>query len=174
MRYWVPRVALERYPNRPYDEWERAGVLTVTEGEVTDYAFVRGQIADDCRADGVVSVFYDQRSARETAQLLAADGIDMVPMLQGFALNEAIKRLLSLVVSGELCHGHETDPILTWMASNLVLLTGMKGEKRLAKERAPEKIDGIAALVMGIEGALVRRERTPPPQYQLIVLGGRT
>jgi phage terminase large subunit-like protein len=171
LRYWIPRIALERYPNRPYAEWERAGFLTVTEGEVTDYAKVRAQIAEDCRADGIRSVFYDQRSARETAQLLMAEGIDMVPMLQGFALNEAIKRLLALVVSGELCHGD--DPILTWMASNLVLLTGTRGERRIAKERSPEKIDGMAALVMGIEGAIVRRERTPQPQYQVLIVGGR-
>lgn len=170
MRYWLPRIALERYPNRPYADWERAGILTVTEGDVTDFGLVRQQISDDVRADGLVSVFYDQRSARETAQLLAGEGIDMVPMLQGFALNEAIKRMLGLIVSGELCHGN--DPILSWMASNLVLLTGQKGERRLAKERSPEKIDGIAALVMGIEGALVRRERTPPPTYELFVLGG--
>lgn len=170
LRYWVPQIALERYPQRPYDQWKRAGHLTVTENDVTDYEQVRASIIQDCRADGVQSVFYDQRSARETAQLLAAQGIDMVPMLQGFALNEAIKRLMGLITSGHLCHGD--DPILTWMASNLVLLTGVKGEKRIAKERSPEKIDGIAALVMGIEGSLIRRERIKPPEFQFFVLGG--
>jgi phage terminase large subunit-like protein len=171
MRFWVPQVALERYPNRPYAEWQRAGLLTVTEGDVTDYDFVRTQIAADCRADGIHSVFYDQRSARETAQLLMAEGIDMVPMLQGFALDEAIKRLLALVVAGDLCHGD--NPILTWMASNLVLLFNSQGKQRIAKERSPEKVDGMAAIVMGIEGALVRRERTPPPKYQVVIVGGR-
>jgi phage terminase large subunit-like protein len=169
MRYWVPRIALERFLNRPYAEWERAKWLTVTEGEDTDYSFVREAIANDCRAEGLRSVFYDQRSSRESAQILAGQGIDMVPMLQGFALNEAIKRLLGMIVSGHLCHGD--DPILTWMASNVVVLKGAKGEQRLAKERSPEKIDGIAALVMGIEGALVRRERVPEKQYQMFVLG---
>lgn len=170
MRFWIPEVALERYPHRPYEEWQRRGLLTVTRGEVTDYSFVRQQIADDCRSDGIQSVFYDQRNARETAQLLQAEGLDMVPILQGFGLNEAIKRFLGLVTSGELCHGH--DPVLSWMASNLVLLTGSKGERRIAKERSPEKIDGIAALVMGIEGAIVRRERTAPPSFQTFFIGG--
>lgn len=85
-------------------------------------------------------------------------------------MNEAINRLQALILSAQLCHGNE--PVLTWMASNTVVITGSKGEKRLAKERSPEKIDGIAALVMGIEGALVRRERTPPPAYQAYVFGG--
>jgi phage terminase large subunit-like protein len=91
-------------------------------------------------------------------------------MAQGTALNEALKKLLELVVSGELCHG--TDPILTWMASNTVLHTNGAGERRLAKERSPEKIDGIAALTMGIEGAVIRRARTPPAEYQVLVYGG--
>jgi phage terminase large subunit-like protein len=171
MRYFVPSVALERYPNRPYAEWKRSGILTVTEGDDTDYSFVRQQILDDAHADGLRSIYYDKRTANETAQILKGEGLDVVPMLQGFALNEAIKRMLGLIVSGHLCHGD--DPILTWMASNVVVIKGAKGEQRLAKERSPEKIDGIAALVMGIEGALVRRERVPDPSFQMLVMGSR-
>jgi phage terminase large subunit-like protein len=170
MRYWLPDVALERFPNRPYDAWRRAGILTVTEGDVTDYEIVRATILDDAKRDGLTSVFYDQRTARETAQILMAGGLDMVPMAQGFALSEALNRLLELIAAGLICHGD--DEILTWMASNVVTLTNSKRERRLAKERSPEKIDGIAALVNGIEGALIRRERKPPPSYQLAFVGG--
>jgi phage terminase large subunit-like protein len=159
MRYYLPRIALERFPTRPYAQWERAGILTVTEGNVTDYDVLRADIIADHAEHGMQSVFYDPKTARETAQILLGAGIDMVPMPQGFALNEAITRLLTFVADGDLCHGD--DPILAWMADNTVLVFGTKGEKRLAKERAPEKIDGIAALVMGIEGAVVRREREP-------------
>jgi phage terminase large subunit-like protein len=116
------------------------------------------------------AIYFDKRSARETAQLLMAEGVTMIEMAQGFAMNEALKKLSELVVSGELCHG--SDPILSWMASNTVLLTNPKGERRLAKERSPEKIDGIAALTMGIEGAVVRRDRAGVPQYQILAFGG--
>jgi phage terminase large subunit-like protein len=170
MRYWLPDVALTRYPNRPYQQWQRAKILDVTEGDVTDYEKIRQVITADYKADGMQAIFYDTRTARETAQILAADGVTMIQMLQGFALNEALKKLSELVVSGDLCHGG--DPILSWMASNTVLLTNSKGERRLAKERSPEKIDGIAALTMGIEGAIVRRERVGMPQYQILAFGG--
>jgi phage terminase large subunit-like protein len=171
MKYYLPEIALERYPNRPYSEWRRAGILTVTPGEVTDYSFVRAQMLADFKAEGLIQVCYDTKTARETAQLLIAEGVDMVPMTQGFALNEAIKRFLAMVVAGQIHHGN--DPVLTWMASNLVVLKGTKGELRIAKERAPEKIDGIAALVMGIEGALIRRERKTAPAFQMFTLGRR-
>lgn len=171
IRYFIPRDSLQRFPDRPYPVWERAGVLTITDGPVTDYAVVREAIRVDYHALGMQSVFYDTKTARETAQILTGEGLEMVAMQQGFSLNEAVTRLLMLVASGQLCHGKE--PVLTWMASNTVVITGTKGEKRIAKERSPEKIDGIAALVMGIDGAVVRRERIPAPNYAIHVYGGR-
>ncbi len=163
VRYWVPRAALERFPDRPYDEWQRAGLLTVTEGNVTDYAVVRAQIKADCDAAGVVAVGFDQRSASETSQELLKAGIVMVKINQGFYLDEAIRKFSELVAEGTLCHGREK--ILTWMASNVVTITGMKGEKRLAKEKSPEKIDGISAVINAIEWGIVRREREPESVY---------
>jgi phage terminase large subunit-like protein len=157
MRYWLPADAFAAYPNRPYSQWERGGLLTRTQGRVTDYGLVREEIQALCRTHGVTSIFYDPKSARETAQILEGHGLEMVELGQGFALSEAIKRLLSLVSSGELCHGNED--ILSWMAANVVLRHGPEGRVRLDKDEAADKIDGISALAMGIDGAVVRRER---------------
>lgn len=173
LHYWVPDVALQRHPNRDYEIFTRAGVLTVTDGDDTDYEKVRARIIEDCRENGVITVFYDTRSAKETAQILKGQGIDIAPITQGFPMHEAIQRFLGMVVDGTFCHEHELDPVLTWMASNLTLLENSKKEKRIAKERAPEKIDGIAAVIIGIEGAIVRRAREPEMTYQIIKLGGR-
>lgn len=162
-RFWLPSVAIDRYPDRPYQQWKRQGLLTVTEGNVTDYALVRESILADCKADGIAAIAFDPRSATETAQELQAAGITMVNTTQGFALHEAIKRLLELVVSGRLRHGR--NDILTWMASNTVLRVGTKGEKRLDKERSPEKIDGIAALATVLDWAVVRRARSSDSVY---------
>ncbi len=170
-RFWVPEVALERFPDRPYTEWKRSGLLTVTEGDITDYEAVRKTIMADCKADGVKAIAYDPRSATETSIVLQGAGIQMVNTTQGFALHEAIKRTLELIVSGELCHGD--NKILSWMASNMVVLTGgSKGEKRIAKERSPEKIDGMAALVTAIDWAIVRRPPQTTPEYSILVLSG--
>lgn len=172
MRYYLPEVALERYPNRPYSEWQHAGLpLVITPGEATDQSFIREDIKKAVVKYGMKAVFFDQRHARETAQILIGEGIDMVPLMQGFQMSEAITRMLEMVTLGTLCHGNEL--ILTWMASNLVLTDGAKGERRINKQKAPDKIDAIAALVMWIEGALVRRERLPVPTYQAYFFGGR-
>lgn len=171
MHYFTPEAALERFPSRPYDAWIRGGWLTVTSGAATDFAVVRARILRDRDADGISTVFYDASYAVETAQILTGEGILMVGMRQGFAMNEAIRRLGTLIATGDLCHG--ADPVLAWMASNTVTVEGTKGDLRLAKERSPEKIDGIAALVMGIDGAIIRRERTQVRDPFVDVYGGR-
>jgi phage terminase large subunit-like protein len=158
MRFWAPQAALVKYPARPYDEWRRAGVLTLTPGNTVDYGAIQGTIADDCAADGVREVSYDNRFAEQLAQNLIGQGIVMLNTGQGFQLNEAIKWLLELIVNGTLCH--DDNPVLTWMASNFVVRHGNKGEIRPAKELAAEKIDGIVALAM----ALDRIVRAPKEQ----------
>jgi phage terminase large subunit-like protein len=170
MRYFVPQSALERYPHRPYSQWERAGILTVTPGDVTDYGIVREVIQADHAATGMLSIAYDTKTARETAQILMGEGIDMIPIPQGFALNESIRKLTSLVALGKV--RHDDDPILSWMADNSVFRDGPGGTKRLDKQAAAEKIDGIAALLNGIEVAVVRREREQTTEPQVFFVGG--
>lgn len=172
MRYFLPAAAMDKYRQRPYAPWQRDGLLTVTQGDVTDYAFVREAIQDDAREFGIKSIFFDPKSARETAQILTGAGLDMVKIDQGFAQTEAIRRMSELIAAGTLRHGG--DPILSWMADHCVFRDGPQAQKRLDKEASPEKIDGIAALVMGIDGAVVRRPREPEPEYQVMIVGSRT
>jgi phage terminase large subunit-like protein len=169
MRFWLPQSALRKYPHRPYDHWRRAGVLDVTPGEMSDYDIVEAAVADECRRWGVQQCAYDRRFGHQLAQHLQGMGITMVDTAQGFQLNEPLKRFLELVAEGDLCHGNH--PILTWMASNLVVRTGPQGEMRIDKEQAAEKIDGIAAIVMAMD----RFIRQPPkPENVYLTRGVRT
>lgn len=146
MRYWLPRAALKKYPDRPYAEWERSGLLTVTEGDVVDYEAIEQAVEDLCRESGVLQCGFDKRFLGQMSQRLAGAGLSMVDIPQGFHLNEAIKRVSEWVAGGELCHGG--DPILAWMADNAVVKFGRNKEMRLDKEASKDKIDGIAALVI--------------------------
>lgn len=155
-RFWLPEAAILRYPNRPYEEWRRSGTLTVTEGDITDYQQVEDEVAEACIAAGVLECAFDRRFANQMAQNLMGAGLTMVDMPQGFFLNEALRKLSDLVATGNLAHGH--NPILTVMASNAVVRHGRNKEIRLDKDKAAEKIDGIAALTM----ALARAIAVPP------------
>jgi phage terminase large subunit-like protein len=156
MRFWLPRAALLKYPDRPYAEWERAGLLTVTEGDTTDDDLIEETVLEDARADGVLELAYDKRFAHQLSLHLQGAGITMVDTPQGYALNESIRSVQKAIIALEIAHGN--NPIMTWMMDNSVLRVGRFQQVRLDKEAAPEKIDGPSALVM----ANARRIATPP------------
>lgn len=169
VQFWLPQAAVDKYPNRPYAQWKRAGLMTVTEGNITDYDRIEQTIETDCRRDGIRTVAYDKRFAEQMAQHLIGAGIDMLDQPQGFQLNEAIRRKGELIASGLLCHGHHE--ILGWMASNYVVRHGTRaGDLRPDKERAADKIDGQVALDMAL-AVWIREPRKPEPKYQIFVLG---
>jgi len=159
-RFWIPQAALEKYPMRPYVEWQRAGILIVTQGPTTDYDLVENTVREDCHHDGIREVAYDKRFAEQMAQHLIGAGITMWDTPQGFQLNEAIRKKLDLIATGKLCHGN--DPILAWMASNYVLRLGsIKGEVRPDKEKAGDKIDGQVAIDMLLDRIIRQPVREP-------------
>lgn len=156
-RVWIPEATLRARPDRPYESWQRVGVLEVTEGETTDYDRVEADVYALCREWGVRDVGYDKRFAEQMAQRLTSAGLSLIDTGQGFQLNEAMEHLLTLVKAGQLLH--EGHPILTYAADNLVVRHGIRGEVRPDKPSAKDKIDPIVALVM----ALDRMLRTPAP-----------
>lgn len=147
-KFWIPASAKEAYPQRPYDQWERAGLLNVTEGNITDYNVVQDAIAEDCERWGVIEVAYDKRFAQQMALNLQGEGVTMVDTPQGFQLTEPINKLLEVVKAQKLAHGG--DAILSWMAGNVEGKHGRDKQIRIDKEASIDKIDGISALVMAI------------------------
>lgn len=167
-RFWIPQAALLKYPERPYKDWQRAGLLEVTDGDTTDLDLVEAAVLADSVSSGVRELAYDKRFASQLALHLQGAGLTLVDTPQGFQLNEAIRKVNEWVATGNLAHNGHT--ILGWMADNTVVVTGRQGELRLDKQRAKEKIDGIAALVMAAARTL---HETPQPEYQMLVFGGR-
>jgi phage terminase large subunit-like protein len=168
LQYWLPQSALEKYPNRPYDHLRRSGPLTITAGDVTDYAQVRAAILSDWQRYGIRVIGFDMRAARETSQILQGFGVTLVEIPQGQLLHEALKRLLGMVKAGDLCHGNEV--ILSWMASNAVIDHGSGANPRmqLNKMKSADKIDGISAIANLIEVALIRRLHQSEPTVLIV------
>jgi phage terminase large subunit-like protein len=167
MRFWLPRVALTRYPDRPYGEWEEARLLTVTEGDTTDLDLVEETILEDARTDGLLEIAYDKRFANQLALHLQGAGLTMVDTPQGYALNESIKAVSKVIADVELAHGNHL--ILTWMMDNAVLRTGRNREVRLDKDAAKEKIDGAVALVMANARRIAQVHELPADDPELVV-----
>jgi phage terminase large subunit-like protein len=164
--YWLPRIALEKFPHRPYAVWERAGLLTVTEGDIVDQAYIEETLAALAAQWGIREIAYDKRFAQNLAMRLQDRGIVLFDQAQGFQLNEALMYVHGLVMTGKLCHGG--DPILSWAAANMVVRHGTKGEIRPDKDKAREKIDPVVALVMAAMRGLAHPVENDP---MITVLG---
>lgn len=148
--FWIPSAALQK-PNRPYGEWQRAGALNVVpESETVDYNQVQDAVRELCLQHGVIEVAYDKRFAEQMAQNLKnLHGIEMVNTPQGFQLTEALRKLSDIVTNETVVH--DGNPVMSWMAANLIVKHGRNGEMRPDKDKAAEKIDGFVALVMALD-----------------------
>ena len=154
-RFWLPEEDLRRRGERdrvPYEVWARQGLLQLTPGNVIDYAYVRREIATLRERYDFGGISYDKWAATQLVQELMADGVDMAPVGQGMASMAApTKELLNVTVARKLRHAG--NPILRWQADNLVVIQDAAGNVRPAKHKARARIDGMVALIMGLDRA---------------------
>lgn len=156
-RFWLPEenvVELERKHRVPYRAWADAGLITLTPGNVIDYAFVRGEVVAQAGERALRKLFADPYNATKLGlELKEQDGLPVEYLRQGFlSLSGPTKELLRLVIGGKLRHGG--NPILRWHASNAVADQDAAGNLKLSKAKSRRKIDGLAALVNAIAAAL--------------------
>lgn len=158
--FWTCEAALQRYRERPYDVWRRHGLVTITEGDVTDYTRIRHDVSEIARRLGVQKIAYDRRGALQLSQELMGDGLAMVEQGQGFFLSEPTKTLSRLVAAGPEHFTHDPNACLDWQAGNLSVLRGTRNDLRPVKTFGPEKIDGMVVLIIM---ALAHATTPPPP-----------
>lgn len=157
-RFWVPEEAMRERSKRdrvPYDVWVRQGFITATPGAVIDYDYILQQLKEDCESYDVDELAYDRWGATKLANDIDKEGITtLVQFGQGFAsMSAPMKELEKLIVQHMLAHGN--NPVLTWMAHNLVAAHDAAGNIKPDKANSIEKIDGLTALIMAIARAIV-------------------
>jgi phage terminase large subunit-like protein len=95
---------------------------------------------------------------------LVNDGVPMVEVRPTVAnFSEAMKELEALVLAGRF--HHNGDPILTWMVSNVVCHRDAKDNIYPRKELPENKIDGVIALLMALNRALLQPETGSMDDY---------
>ena len=173
--FWLPRETLNlrvRRDHVPYDVWEKQGLFHVTEGNVVDYNFVRRTINDLGKQYHILEIGVDRWNATQLITDLAGDGFTMVPIGMGFKdMSPGMKDLYKLLLEGRVNHGG--NPVLRWMAGNVVAEVDAAENIKPSKKRSTEKIDGIVALIMGLDRA-VRHEQAgsvyDQPDRGLVIL----
>ncbi len=60
---------------------------------------------------------------------------------------------------------HDGNKVMTWCAANAVVTTDPAGNRKVSKERATGRVDGIVAAVMAA-GCSMAPSKEKPRQYQ--------
>ena len=151
--FWLPEDTLELRCRRDhvlYDVWQKQGFIQTTEGNVIHYGFIEKFIDRLGETYHIREIAYDRWNATQMVQNLEDMGFTMVPFGQGFKdMSPPSKELFKLLMEGNIIHGG--NPVLKWMAGNVVMRQDPAGNIKPDKEKSVEKIDGIVASIMALD-----------------------
>lgn len=150
--FFCPAATIERRStedNVPYDDWERAGLITKTAGARIDYDVVRERILDLVDEFDVPAIGVDPWNAAGLVSDLLDAGHDVVELRMGFrTMSGPTKEFLALIADGAIEHGGH--PVLDWMAENTQGRFDVNENVMPKKVSQRRRIDGVVAAIMGI------------------------
>ena len=151
--FWIPEETIPRRVKAnsvPYDIWEKQGYIMSTEGNVIHYDFIEKFIMDLSEKYHILEIAVDRWNATHMIQNLEGEGFTIVPFGQGFSsMSAPTKEFYRLLMEGRIIHGG--NPVLRWMAGNVVIDTDPAGNIKVTKAKSKEKIDGIVAAIMALD-----------------------
>lgn len=167
--FWLPEAVLadplhaEGRGPAPYRTWHKQGHLRLTPGDWVDHNAVEEQIEDWIDAYSIRRITFDQFAA---AQAMASrlnenhgDGDEPLAEIlhkKASAVTDPAKELEARVKGGPARLRHDGNPVMNWMASNVVV-SRRRDETILPikeSQMSPNKIDGIDALINAIAPAV--------------------
>lgn len=167
-RFWIPKDNIQRRVEKdrvPYDVWVRDGYIEPTPGATIDYTYILHRLGEDMNKYHIKDLSFDRYGAIKVIQDLQDMGFEkedakrayqhrrLIDFGQGFvSMSPAAKELEKLILSKKINHGN--NPVLTWMASNVVIKADPAGNIKPDKEKSTERIDGVVALVMAVDRAV--------------------
>jgi phage terminase large subunit-like protein len=160
--FWLPDAVL-KHPDHaqgrgpaPYRTWVQQEHLRLTEGDWVDHNAVEDQVREWLDKFAIRRITFDQFAAAQAmASRLNEDfgyGNDpLAGILHKNAKNvtDPAKELEQRVKAGRIRFRHDGNPVMTWMASNVVV-SRRRDETILPikeTEMSPNKIDGIDATI---------------------------
>lgn len=141
----VEKVRKERVP---YYEWEKAGYITFTPGEVVNYIYIIDYINNIKKEYNfnIKEICFDPWNANMLGAELLSQGYICVEIRQGIrTLGEPTKVFREKVYNKEVVH--DSNPILKWAVSNAIIDMDTNGNFKISKKASTQKVDPLAAVI---------------------------
>lgn len=152
--FYVPESALLESKNaKMYAGWAESGYITVMDGEEIELSRIEEDVRETPERYGVQELAYDPWQATQLAQNLRAENVEAVEFRNTVGNMSPAMRELEAAIAGGRFH-HPDNPVLNWMASNVVAKEDAKENIFPRKELPENKIDGMIALIMAIGRAI--------------------
>ena len=154
--FWMPKVPCKRDSRMQsvIDSWKKQGFIRETDGNTVDYDQVLLDILKLVEPYRICGVAFDRgfQGSQMGNNLMKHFGEKVEQFPQGIiSMNAPFRELLELIVSGRF--HHDGNPVMRWMASNVVAET-RGGLIKPSKDASSEKIDGITAGTMALGVAI--------------------
>ncbi len=152
--FWTPEQGLAdraRRDRAPYDVWHRQGVLRTTPGATVDLEHVAADMLEIFAEMDVQAIAFDRWRIDQLRRELDRMGAELplVEFGQGFqSFSPALDVLEAELLNGRIAHGG--NPLLTWCAANAVVVRDPSNNRKLDKQKATGRIDGLVALAMSM------------------------
>lgn len=123
----------------PYDQWQKMGWVTATDGNVVDYTVIKDVILKSAKVFHIQEICSDRAFATMLLQELEKEGLTCVDVPQTFMsltnpLNET-ERLL-----GERKITHEASPVARWCFGNASIAKNGNAQIKLVKEHKGKSV----------------------------------
>jgi len=151
-RYYLPEDAIKRRSDAAGSsirDWVRQGLVMETEGNVTDYNFIKADILDLATQFDIKEIAFDRFNSSQLIIELQNEGLVMYPFGQGFVTMSApTKELERLAKTGKIKHGN--NPVTRWQIGNVMLRRDPADNIKIDKAKSGDKVDGPVSIVMAL------------------------
>lgn len=163
--FWLPNDGLHDKADRdrvPYIAWRDAGYLHALPGKAIDKLSVLHKLAELASLYDLQEIAFDRWRIEDFKALIDREGVSLPPLVpfgQGFKdMAPAVDEFERLLLDERI--RHDGNPVMTWCAANAVIATDPAGNRKVTKERATGRVDGIVAAIMATGRLHVKTEAT--------------
>lgn len=163
--FWLPGDGLHEKADQdrvPYIAWRDAGWLQALPGRAINKISVLHKLSEIAGLYDVQEIAYDRWRIEDFKTLIEQEGLNipaLAPFGQGFKdMSPAVDEFERMLLNTSL--RHDGSPVMTWCAANAIVDTDPAGNRKVTKERATGRVDGVVAALMAIGRAQVRVDTT--------------
>jgi len=161
--FWLPNDGLVEKAEKdrvPYLVWRDKGYLETNAGKAINKLAILERVTGLAQTYDIRSIAYDRWRIEDLKVLIEQEGYTIPPLKdfgQGYqSMAPALDAFEANLIEGTL--RHDGNPVLTWNAANAVAVEDPAGNRKLAKNVAIGRIDGLVAAVMAQGQAIIERE----------------